>query len=111
MAAVKQNVNMATPVQELERLAPTEAGDFGRFERFVDEHVIASFLGITARRVLEMARSGKLPAHPLGHERKTWRFRLSEVDGHFSRPAGTLGRATIAAAVPGASRRIGNGNT
>jgi hypothetical protein len=31
--------------------------------------------------VLELARTGKLPAHPLlGSKRKVWRFKLSEVD-------------------------------
>lgn len=47
------------------------------FEPFVDENVVARFLQITPRRVLEMARKG--------HTRKTWRFRMSEIDAHFSR--------------------------
>jgi hypothetical protein len=30
--------------------------------------------------VLEMARAGEIPAHPIGRgKRKTWRFRLSEL--------------------------------
>ena len=49
-------------------------------EPFVSAEVVAEFLSITRRQVLEMARKGELPARPLrtGH-RKTWRFRLSEV--------------------------------
>lgn len=56
------------------------------YEHFVDEYVIAEFLGIKPRRVLEMARSGKIPTHPLGDVRKTWRFKISEVDAYFALP-------------------------
>jgi excisionase family DNA binding protein len=50
-------------------------------ELFVDANRVAEWLRITPRRVLEMARKGQIPAHPLGTgHRKTWRFRLSEVD-------------------------------
>jgi excisionase family DNA binding protein len=50
-------------------------------ELFVDAYRVAEWLGIKPRRVLEMARKGQIPAHPLGTgHRKTWRFRLSEVD-------------------------------
>lgn len=75
------------------------------FEPFVDEHVVAQFLGLTSRRVLEMARSGELPAHPIGKTRKTWRFRLSEIDIHFRRLAERQRSATIAVAVPGTQGR------
>jgi|SRR3954454_21052866 Helix-turn-helix domain len=74
---------------------------FGSFEPFVDERIIARFLQIAPRRVLEMARKGELPSHPIGRTRKTWRFRVSEVARHFSNNA----RATMPAAVPGATRR------
>jgi Helix-turn-helix domain len=74
------------------------------FESFVDEFVVASFLKITPRRVLEMARNGELPAHPIGHERKTWRFRLSEIDAHFGSPKKSVS-VTMPAAVPGARKR------
>jgi excisionase family DNA binding protein len=50
-------------------------------EHFVDANTVAEFLAITRRQVLELARSGKIPAHPLlGSRRKVWRFKLSEVD-------------------------------
>ena len=49
-------------------------------ERFVDAVRAAELLGITPRRLLEMARAGQVPAYPLGiGSRKTWRFRLSEI--------------------------------
>ena len=78
--------------------------EFGDYEPFVDEHVVARFLDLEPRRVLEMARAGELPAHPIGRTRKTWRFRLSEIDAHF-----TARRQPVAAkmpvAVPGAKGR------
>jgi excisionase family DNA binding protein len=50
-------------------------------EPYVDADAVASFLSIKRRQVLELARAGKIPAHPLlGSRRKVWRFRLSEVD-------------------------------
>lgn len=49
-------------------------------EPFVDAHRAAEFLFLTPRRVLELARKGRIPAHPLGDGvRKVWRFRLSEL--------------------------------
>lgn len=53
-------------------------------EGFVDAAKAAEFLTLRPRRVLEMARDGKLPAHPLGSgRRKTWRFLLSELHNHI----------------------------
>jgi len=72
---------------------------------FVDEHVIGRFLQIAPRRVLEMARRGEIPAHPIGHKRKTWRFRLSEIEAYFSAPEARNVGATISAAVPGTQNR------
>jgi excisionase family DNA binding protein len=49
-------------------------------ERFVDADEAAQFLSLTRRRVLDLARSGKLPGHPIGDgSRRVWRFRLSEL--------------------------------
>ncbi len=81
------------------------ATDFGGFEPFVDETIIARFLQITPRRVLEMARAGEIPRHPIGKgARKTWRFRLSEIDAHFSFNGKAIS-ANVTSAVPGATRR------
>ena len=49
-------------------------------EPFVDADVVAIFLSLERRLVLDWARCGDIPAHPLGRgKRRTWRFRLSEV--------------------------------
>jgi predicted DNA-binding transcriptional regulator AlpA len=49
-------------------------------ERFVDADEAAKFLSFTRRRVLDLARAGQLPSHPIGHgTRRTRLFRLSEI--------------------------------
>jgi len=49
-------------------------------ERFVDADEAAKFLSLNRRRILELARAGKLPGHPIGEgARRLWRFRLSEL--------------------------------
>jgi helix-turn-helix protein len=49
-------------------------------EPFVDADIGAKFLSVTRRRLLELARSGEVPGHPIGgRRRRTWRFRLSEL--------------------------------
>ena len=49
-------------------------------ESFVDAGEAAKFLSLSRRRVLELARTGKLPAYPIGEgSRRVWRFRLSEL--------------------------------
>jgi hypothetical protein len=49
-------------------------------EQFVDAEEAGRFLSLRPRRVLELARKGIVPAHPLGEgSRKIWRFRLSEL--------------------------------
>ncbi len=85
-----------------------QVGFIGGYECYVDEQVIGSFMGIEPRRVLEMARKGELPAHPIGRTRMTWRFRISEVNAHLSAVT-NQGRASIAAAVPEPKGRKRNG--
>jgi hypothetical protein len=50
-------------------------------EYYVSDEVAAEYLNITPRRVKEMARSGKIPAHPVDPTaaHKDWRFLLSEL--------------------------------
>jgi hypothetical protein len=50
-------------------------------ESFVDADSAAEFLAITRRQLLELARSGIIPAYPanVGTRRRLWRFRLSEI--------------------------------
>jgi len=53
-------------------------------EPFVAAEEGAVFLGISRRRILQMARAGEIPAHPIGRgKRKTWRFRLGELAHAF----------------------------
>ena len=56
------------------------SGGVEAYERFVDANEAARFLSITRRRVLDLARRGIVPAHPIGRgARRVWRFRLSEI--------------------------------
>src|SRR5947209_20008066 len=49
-------------------------------EGFVDADEAARFLLLTRRRVLDLARLGRLPGHPISDgARRVWRFRLSEL--------------------------------
>ena len=49
-------------------------------ERFVDADEAGKFLSLNRRRILELARAGRLPGHPIGDgTRRVWRFRLSEI--------------------------------
>src|SRR5712691_50687 len=51
-------------------------------EPFVTADEIAAHLKTTRRQVLDMARKGLIPAHPICHgsRRKMWRFKVGEVD-------------------------------
>jgi excisionase family DNA binding protein len=84
------------------RFAPAESPEAGGFEatatieRVVESHNAARFLSIReapvgpqeaarflnmhSKTVLRKARSGTLPAHPVGGNRKRWHFYLSELD-------------------------------
>jgi hypothetical protein len=54
-------------------------------EPFVDVERAAQFLSVKPRFLLARARSGEIPAHPLGPgPRKVWRFRLSELSRAFN---------------------------
>jgi hypothetical protein len=49
-------------------------------ESFVDADQAAKFLYLSRRRILDLARAGKLPGHPIGDgSRRVWRFRLTEL--------------------------------
>ena len=49
-------------------------------ERYVDADEAGKFLSLNRRRILELARAGRLPGHPIGDgARRVWRFRLSEL--------------------------------
>ncbi len=55
-------------------------------ESFVDAEEAGKFLCLTRRRILGLARAGKLPGHPIGGgARRVWRFRLSELAAAVAR--------------------------
>jgi excisionase family DNA binding protein len=59
---------------------PTQQANNGEPERFVDAVTAAKFLSIQRRQLLELARTGKIPAYPIGDgRRRLWRFRLSDL--------------------------------
>jgi len=54
-------------------------------EPFVSAQEVAKFLNLSPRTVAKMAREGRIPAHPVsGSARRTWRFKLSEIEGAFA---------------------------
>jgi len=69
-------------------------------ESFVTAAEVATFLGLSPRTIAKMAREGRVPAHPVsGSTRRTWRFKLSEVEICLAAP---LPRSTMPAR-PGCS--------
>jgi len=53
-------------------------------EPYVSPEEAAGFLRTNRIKIIRMARSGALPAHPLGSgKRRQWRFKLSELDKHM----------------------------
>jgi predicted DNA-binding transcriptional regulator AlpA len=50
-------------------------------EPFVDAERAANFLAMRRKTLLNLARRGRLPGHPVGSgKRKMWKFRISELD-------------------------------
>jgi hypothetical protein len=107
----EQQASSVVNEQALERYSGTREGlsapmddQFFGHEPFVDEEVIARFIGEEPRQVLEMARKGEIPAHPLGKgARHRWKFRISEVAAAISKTVASDVR--LKSAVPGATRR------
>jgi excisionase family DNA binding protein len=66
-------------------------------EPYVDATRAAEFLAIATKTVNQWARQGKLPAYPWGDGiRKTWRFRLSELDGWMRARLSSANRPPLA---------------
>jgi hypothetical protein len=78
-------------------------------EHYVDPDIVAMHLGIARRTVLALTRAGKLPAYPLDPKaaRKTWRYKLSEVERAF-RDAATTAPSAAAGDGLGAGRNSGD---
>jgi len=68
-------------------------------EPYVDSQAAAKFLHVGARTLNEMARKGIVPAYPwgVGMQRKTWRFRVSELDAWIRRRVQSKGRSLLPA--------------
>jgi len=70
-------------------------------EPFVDAERAASFLSMRRKTLLELARRGKLPGHPVGAgQRRMWKFRISELDHWMSQAVNSSQRPGLG------SRRI-----
>ena len=67
------------------------------FEQYVSASEVAVYLKIERREVLELTRAGKLPGHPLDPdaERKTWRYKLNEIDAAISGNRKPIGVALV----------------
>jgi len=49
-------------------------------ERFVEADTAAEFMRYSSRSIKQMARDGRIPAHPFGNgPRKRWYFLISEL--------------------------------
>jgi hypothetical protein len=60
-------------------------------EPFVDADVVAEFLSVKRKTILDWARAGVIPAHPYGRgKRVVWRFRISEIASHNKPVRGTM---------------------
>src|SRR2546422_7411022 len=53
-------------------------------EAFVEANAAAAFMHYSARSIKQMAREGRIPAHPFGTgSRKKWYFLISELAEHL----------------------------
>ena len=66
-------------------------------EPYVDSEKGAAFLGVASRTLNEMARKGEVPAYQwgLGNQRRTWRFKLSDLDSYMKSKVGSPGRPPL----------------
>lgn len=71
---------------------PSEARTHVRvLESFVDAARAAEFLCCSRKHVIFMARTAQIPAHPFGGKaRRTWLFKLSELDAAVKMASGRL---------------------
>jgi len=60
-------------------------------EPYVDSGKASAFLGVASRTLNELARKGEVPAYQwgLGSQRRTWRFKLSELDSYMKSKVGS----------------------
>ena len=82
-------------------------------ESFVTADEVAQHLKIRRRQVLQMARENTIPAHPIcfGRRRRTWRFKLTEIDQAIAAMPGAreIASRTIAIGSPRSRKEQSNG--
>jgi excisionase family DNA binding protein len=66
-------------------------------ESYVDSGKAAAFLGVSSKTLNDMARKGTIPAYVWGSgiERRTWRFKLSELDTWMKSRLNSAGRPPL----------------
>jgi excisionase family DNA binding protein len=66
-------------------------------EPYVDSERASAFLGVASRTLNELARKGEIPAYQwgIGSLRRTWRFKLSELDVYMKSKLQSLGRPPL----------------
>ena len=77
-------------------------------EQFVPKEVVAQYLSLPIRKVMELARRRVIRAYPIGSIRNQWRFRLSEVAEDVAALAEPRQR-TMSPAASTSQRRKSNG--
>ncbi len=66
------------------RSIPQRDAQSETLEPFVEANAAAEFLHYSARSIKQMAREGRIPAHPFGTgSRKRWYFLISELAEHL----------------------------
>ena len=56
-------------------------------EPYVDATRAATFLSMSRKTLLNLARTGQIPGHPIGErKRRIWRFRLKELAAWIDSP-------------------------
>jgi excisionase family DNA binding protein len=69
----------------------------GPAEPYVDSEMASAFLGVASRTLNELARKGEVPAYQwgLGNQRRTWRFKISELDAYMKSKLQSAGRPPL----------------
>src|SRR5579863_2339806 len=87
-----------TPVPRHPSTPPlcTKCGVSTHEEYFVDAARAADFLCCSRKHLLHLARTGQIPAYPLGsRSRKSWLFRLSELTAFVLQSASSRSKMAL----------------
>jgi excisionase family DNA binding protein len=71
--------------------------EFPMPEPYVDADVASRHLSVARKTLSELARKGEVPAYQwgLGNQRRTWRFKLSELDVYMKSKVGLASRPPL----------------